>query len=176
MPAATSNADAAADAMRIDDDLYALATALGRAALRRRVRIATAESCTGGLVAGAVTAVAGSSDWFDRGFVTYSDQAKVDALAVPPRTLERFGAVSEEAARAMAQGALRGSRAQWAVAVTGIAGPSGGTPDKPVGTICFAWAGPGGIDALRTRLEGDRAGIRGESVRIALQGLVDRLA
>src|SRR2546425_9457757 len=111
--------------MRIDDDLYELAVQVGRAASARQWLVATAESCTGGLVAGAVTAVAGSSDWFDRGFVTYSDQAKVDALAVPPRTLERFGAVSEEAARAMAQGALRGSRAQWAVAVTGVAGPSG---------------------------------------------------
>jgi nicotinamide-nucleotide amidase len=162
--------------MRIDEDLYALAAALGRAALSRRVRIAAAESCTGGLVAAAVTAVAGSSAWFDRGLVTYSDEAKVDALGVPSRTLERFGAVSEEAARAMAQGVLRGSRAQWAVAVTGIAGPSGGTPDKPVGTVCFAWAGPGGIDTLRTRLGGDRAAVRRDSVRIALQGLLDRLA
>ena len=170
------NARTADDDMRIDEDLYELAVALGRAAVSRRVRIATAESCTGGLVAAAVTAVAGSSDWFDGGFVSYSNEAKVDALAVPARTLERFGAVSEEAARAMAQGALRGGRAQWAVAVTGIAGPAGGTPDKPVGTVCFAWAGPGGIDALRTRLEGDRAGVRRESVRIALQGLLDRLA
>ena len=162
--------------MRIDDDLYALAAALGRAAMSRGVRIATAESCTGGLVAAAVTAVAGSSDWFDCGFVTYSNEAKVGALAVTASTLDRFGAVSEEAARAMAQGALRSSRAQWAMAVTGIAGPGGGTPDKPVGTVCFAWAGPGGIEALRTRLEGDRAGIRRESVRIALEGLFDRLA
>jgi nicotinamide-nucleotide amidase len=162
--------------MRIDDELYRLAVALGRAALARRVRIATAESCTGGLVAGVITAVAGSSDWFDSGFVTYSNEAKIGQLAVPPSTIEQFGAVSEETALSMAEGALRASRAQWAVAVTGIAGPAGGTPDKPVGTVCFAWGGPGAAKVYRTRLDGDRAGIRRESVRIALQGLLDRLA
>ena len=162
--------------MRIDDELYRLAVAVGCAARARRVRIATAESCTGGLVAGAITAVAGSSDWFDSGFVTYSNEAKIAQLVVPPRTIEQFGAVSEETALSMAEGALRRSRAQWAVAVTGIAGPAGGTPDKPVGTVCFAWGGPGAAEAYRTCLDGDRAGIRRESVRIALQGLLDRLA
>jgi nicotinamide-nucleotide amidase len=161
--------------MRIDDDLYALAIALGQAARNRQVRIASAESCTGGLVAAAVTAVAGSSDWFDRGFVTYSNSAKIEELAVPSTTLARFGAVSEQAALAMAQGALRGA-AQWSVAVTGIAGPGGGTPDKPVGTVCFAWAGPVATETLRTHLDGDRAQVRRESVRIALQGLLDRLS
>ena len=162
--------------MRIDDDLYALAIAVGQAARNRQVRIASAESCTGGLIAAAVTAVAGSSDWFDRGFVTYSNAAKVEDLAVPPATLARFGAVSEQAALAMAQGALRGGGAQWSVAVTGVAGPGGGTPDKPVGTVCFAWAGPVASETLRTHLDGDRAGVRRESVRIALQGLLDRLS
>jgi nicotinamide-nucleotide amidase len=162
--------------MRIDDELYRLAIALGRAALERKVRIATAESCTGGLVAGAITAVAGSSDWFDCGFITYSNDAKIAQLAVPPRTIEQFGAVSEETALAMAEGALGASRAQWAVAVTGIAGPAGGTPDKPVGTVCFAWLGPEVAKASRIRLSGDRAGIRRESVRIALEGILDRLA
>ena len=162
--------------MRIDDDLYRLAIALGRAALERKVRIATAESCTGGLVAGAITAVAGSSDWFDCGFITYSNDAKIGQLAVPPRTIEQFGAVSKETALAMAEGALGASRAQWAVAVTGIAGPAGGSPDKPVGTVCFAWLGPGVAKASRIRLSGDRAGIRRESVRIALEGILDRLA
>jgi len=162
--------------MRIDDDLYRLAIALGRAALERKVRIATAESCTGGLVAGAITAVAGSSDWFDCGFITYSNDAKIGQLAVPPRTIEQFGAVSKETALAMAEGALGASRAQWAVAVTGIAGPAGGTPDKPVGTVCFAWLGPGVAKASRIRLSGDRAGIRRESVRIAMEGILDRLA
>ncbi len=162
--------------MRIDDELYRLAVALGRAALERRVRIATAESCTGGLVAGAITAVAGSSDWFDCGFITYSNAAKIGQLAVPRTTIDQFGAVSEETALSMAQGALGASRAQWAVAVTGIAGPAGGTPDKPVGTVCFAWVGPTVAKASRIRLSGDRAAIRRESVRIALEGVLDRLA
>jgi len=162
--------------MRSADEIYALAAAVGQAALSRRVRIATAESCTGGLVAAAITSVAGSSDWFDRGLVVYSNAAKVDALNVPPATLERFGAVSTQTALAMAQGALRHSEAQWSVAITGIAGPGGGSPDKPVGTVCFAWAGPGRTEALRTRLEGDRAAVREASVQIALQGLLERLA
>ncbi len=161
--------------MRSDDELYALAAALGQAALGRQVRVATAESCTGGLVAAAITAVAGSSDWFERGFVTYSNAAKVDLLAVPSATLARFGAVSTETALAMAEGALRGGGAQWAVAVTGVAGPSGGTATKPVGTVCFAWAGPGVTETLRTQLQGDRAGVRNESVHIALKGLLERL-
>jgi nicotinamide-nucleotide amidase len=162
--------------MRIDEDIYRLASTLGQVARARGARIATAESCTGGLVAGAITAVAGSSDWFESGFVTYSNAAKTAQLAVPPATIDRFGAVSEETARAMAKGALRTGAAQWAVAVTGIAGPAGGTPGKPVGTVCFAWAGPPGTQSCRSQLSGDRAAIRRESVRIALQGLIDRLA
>ena len=162
--------------MRIDDDIYAMAVRLGQAALTRRLRLATAESCTGGLIAGAITAVAGSSDWFDRGFVTYSNAAKVDELAVPEALLDRFGAVSTEVASAMARGALQASRADWAVAVTGVAGPSGGTPAKPVGTVCFAWAGPPGTTSELRLLTGDRAAVRRESVVIALQGLIDRLA
>jgi nicotinamide-nucleotide amidase len=162
--------------MRIDEDLFALAQALGRAAVARHATIATAESCTGGLLAGAITAVAGSSDWFERGFVTYSNASKIEQLAVPMHLIERFGAVSEEVARAMAEGALRASTAQWAVAVTGIAGPSGGTPEKPVGTICFAWAGPGGAASEQRLIPGDRASIRRHSVAVALTGLIDRLA
>jgi len=162
--------------MRIDEDLFALAQAVGRAALGRRARIASAESCTGGLVAGAITAVPGSSDWFECVYVTYSNAAKIRQLAVPEATLERFGAVSSETALAMAQGARAASGAQWTVAVTGIAGPAGGSPDKPVGTVCFAWAGPAGAEASNALLPGDRAAIRRESVRVALQGLLDRLA
>jgi nicotinamide-nucleotide amidase len=161
--------------MDSDDTLYALAAAVGQAALSRQARIASAESCTGGLVAAAITAVAGSSDWFDRGFITYSNAAKVEMLGVPAATLARFGAVSVETARAMAEGALRPGGAQWSVAVTGIAGPGGGTPAKPVGTVCFAWAGPGATDASRHQLEGDRAAVRSESVHIALKGLLERL-
>jgi len=162
--------------MLIDADLYSLAVELGRRAQSRRELIAVAESCTGGLVAGAITAVAGSSDWFDRGFVTYSNEAKIDDLGVALHTIERFGAVSVETAAEMARGALDASGASWAVAVTGIAGPAGGTPEKPVGTVCFAWAGPAGIESERRQLRGDRAGIRRESVRVALAGLIDRLA
>jgi nicotinamide-nucleotide amidase len=162
--------------MRIDDDLYRLAVALGRAAKARKVMLATAESCTGGLVAGAITAVLGSSEWFERGFITYSNAAKTEQIGVPVETIERFGAVSEETALAMARGALTASKAQWAVAITGVAGPSGGSADKPVGTVCFAWAGPDGVTASRLHLTGDRAAIRRESVAVALQGLIDRLA
>lgn len=162
--------------MRIDEDLFALATELGQAALAKGVLIATAESCTGGLIAGAITAVAGSSDWFERGFVTYSNAAKVEELGVSADAIDRFGAVSEPVALAMAQGALRASRAQWATAVTGIAGPTGGSAEKPVGTVCFGWAGPSVNEAEQRLLAGDRATIRRQSVLLALQGLIDRLA
>ena len=160
----------------IDDELLALAARLGAAALARGAMIATAESCTGGLVAGAITAIAGSSAWFERGFVTYSNLAKEQQLGVAPSTIERFGAVSEETARAMVEGAVRGAPAQWAVAVTGIAGPDGGSPEKPVGTVWFAWAGPEHLTTLRRHFDGDRAAVREASVRVALEGLVDRLA
>ncbi len=148
---------------------------VGELALARQVMLATAESCTGGLVAGAITDVAGSSGWFERGFVTYSNRAKIEQLAVDPDIIARHGAVSEPTVKAMAQGALAASGAQWAVAVTGIAGPAGGSPDKPVGTVWFAWAGPPGVETLHRRLDGDRAAVRAASVAIALQGLVDRL-
>ena len=161
---------------KIEDPLLALAARLGAAALARGTMIATAESCTGGLVAGAITSIAGSSGWFERGFVTYSDLAKEQQLGVASSTIERFGAVSEETAKAMAQGAVRGAAAQWAVAVTGIAGPDGGSPDKPVGTVWFAWAGPDHLQALKRQFDGDRAAVRDASVRVALEGLVDRLA
>jgi len=157
------------------DDIRALAARLGERALASRVMLATAESCTGGLVAGAITDIAGSSAWFERGFVTYSNRAKMEELGVDPDIIARHGAVSGETAKAMAQGARAASGAQWAVAVTGIAGPAGGSPDKPVGTVWFAWAGPRGVEALHRRLEGDRAAVRAASVAIALQGLVDRL-
>ncbi|HEX3631675.1 MAG TPA: CinA family protein [Casimicrobiaceae bacterium] len=153
----------------------ALAARLAELALARQVMLATAESCTGGLVAGAITDIAGSSGWFERGFVTYSNRAKIEQLGVDPDLIARHGAVSEQTVKAMAEGALAASGAQWAVAVTGIAGPAGGSPDKPVGTVWFAWAGPRGVEAMHRRLEGDRAAVRAASVAIALQGLVDRL-
>jgi nicotinamide-nucleotide amidase len=159
-----------------DDALLALSAKLGVVASARGAMIATAESCTGGLVAGAITAIPGSSAWFERGFVTYSNLAKEQQLGVPSATIVRFGAVSEETAKAMAQGALRGGAAEWSVAVTGIAGPDGGSPDKPVGTVWIAWAGPGHLQAVRQRFDGDRGAIRQASVRVALEGLIDRLA
>jgi nicotinamide-nucleotide amidase len=151
----------------------ALATELGVALRRRGWRCATAESCTGGLVAGAITDIAGSSEWFDRGFVTYSNEAKRAMLAVPQATLDAHGAVSEPTARAMAQGALAASRVDVAVAITGIAGPGGAVPGKPVGTIFFAWAARDGLVRCETRhLDGDRAAVRAACVAIALEGLV----
>lgn len=138
--------------------------------------LATAESCTGGGVAHAVTAIAGSSEVFDRGFVTYSNGAKTGMLGVPAATIAGEGAVSEAVAAAMAEGALRSSGADVAVAVTGIAGPAGGTPEKPVGTVCFAWATRDGAREVRTRhFDGDRDAVRAASVRFAIEGVV-RLA
>jgi nicotinamide-nucleotide amidase len=148
---------------------------LGAALSARGWTAATAESCTGGLVAGAITDIAGSSGWFDRGFVTYSNEAKVELLGVRAETLARHGAVSEGTAREMVAGALERSLASIAVAVTGIAGPGGGTADKPVGLVWFAWAVRGGsVDAISHRFPGDRAAVRDGSVGAALAGLLDR--
>src|SRR3954469_11316719 len=134
---------------------------------------ATAESCTGGLVAGAITDIAGSSAWFERGFVTYSNDAKMELLGVLKATLDAHGAVSEPTAREMAEGALLHSRAQLAVAITGVAGPGGGTVDKPVGMVCFAWSGLGvPTVAVTKRFAGNRAGVRRAAVLAALEGLL----
>ena len=158
----------------IDSDIAALAAELGRTLAAKGQFVATAESCTGGLVAGAITAIAGSSGWFDRGFVTYTNEAKIDMLGVDPDALARNGAVSEATAIAMAEGALGASRADVAVAVTGIAGPAGGTPDKPVGTVCFAWARRGGPTTAATHhSRGTREAVREASVIVALQGLIE---
>lgn len=138
--------------------------------------LATAESCTGGLIAAACTDLAGSSHWFDRGFVTYSNEAKTDMLGVDAALIARHGAVSEEVARAMAQGALARSRAQAAVAVTGVAGPGGGSADKPVGTVWFGWATPAGNLTEMKRFDGDRASVRRATVVHALARLLELLA
>ena len=152
-----------------------LAADLGAALANRRWTVAIAESCTGGLVAGAITDIAGSSGWFDRGFVTYSNAAKVELLGVRPETLERFGAVSEATVREMIAGALARSRADVAVAVTGIAGPGGGTPEKPVGLVWLAWGTRGvGTDAISRQFIGDRAAVREATVVAALSGLLGR--
>ena len=152
-----------------------LAIDVGRALAERKWMLVTAESCTGGLVAGAITDVAGSSDWLDRGFVTYSNEAKVELLGVSPETLARSGAVSEATVREMAAGALARTRADIAVAVTGVAGPTGGTPEKPVGLVWFAWAVRGGpVEAESRRFDGDRAAVRDASVGVALRGNLER--
>jgi nicotinamide-nucleotide amidase len=160
--------------MPLADEHRALAEELGRRCKERGLRIATAESCTGGLVAAAVTAIAGSSGWFERGFVTYSNEAKREMLGVPPALIDAHGAVSEPVARAMVEGALARSSADCAVSVTGVAGPGGGSAAKPVGMVCFAWQLRGGASRSATRqLTGDRAEVRGASVAVALQGLID---
>lgn len=137
--------------------------------------ITTAESCTGGWIAQVLTSVPGASMWFERGFVTYSNLAKREMLGVDAKILAEFGAVSEQTARAMALGALANSKAELAVAVTGIAGPEGGTPAKPVGTVCVAWAERNGPTQVEThRFGGDRADVRRQSVVVAIEGLLER--
>ena len=138
-------------------------------------QLVTAESCTGGWVAQVVTGVAGSSAWFERGFVTYSNSAKQELLGVRTETLARHGAVSEETAREMALGALARSKADVAVAVTGVAGPSGGSPEKPVGTVCFAWADRRGARSETRHFSGDRESVRRQSVVHALEGVLRTL-
>jgi nicotinamide-nucleotide amidase len=159
------------------DALTTLAALVGAGLQARGAMLATAESCTGGWVAQAVTSVSGSSAWFERGFVTYSDAAKRELLGVSAGTLDRFGAVSEETAREMALGALAASRAELAVAVTGVAGPTGGTPTKPVGMVCLAWAWKDGrVDAVTKHFVGDREEVRRQSVVCALEGVLERAA
>lgn len=158
------------------ENLLDLAATTGQLLLARNESLTLAESCTGGGLACAVTEIAGSSAWFERGFVTYSNAAKSELLGVPEITIERHGAVSEATARAMAEGALAHSPAHWAVAITGIAGPAGGSADKPVGTVCFAWAGRDlGCQAQTRCFSGDRSAVRAQSVAYALRGLIHLL-
>lgn len=157
-------------------DIHDLAEEVIQAAAEKGLMIATAESCTGGLVAGALTEIAGASAVIDRGFVTYSNAAKSDLLGVPAALIEAHGAVSEPVARVMAEGAVARSAAQVSVAITGIAGPGGGSAEKPVGLVHFAAAGPTGVIHLEQRF-GDlgRETVRLESVRMALRLLVGRV-
>ena len=156
-------------------DTRALATYLASILQGRQWQLATAESCTGGLIAAACTDVAGSSLWFERGFVSYSNAAKTDLLGVSAALLAQHGAVSQAVAGAMAQGALTHSPANIAVAVTGIAGPDGGSADKPVGTVWFGWAtAAAGVQTERCCFAGDRAAVRIATVQHALRGLIVR--
>ena len=159
-----------------EDDVTRLARRLANLAKKRRVDIVAAESCTGGGVATAITRISGSAKYFERGFVTYSNIAKKEMLGVSQKTLARHGAVSEEVAIEMARGALKRSHADVSVAVTGIAGPGGGVPGKPVGTVHFAWGVRNGpVQTRRFRFKGDRAAVRLQSVYVAIHGLIDLL-
>jgi len=160
-----------------DADLKGLAEQVAASVQQHKLMMVTAESCTGGWIAKALTDLAGSSGWFDAGVVTYSYEAKQALLGVNPRTLERTGAVSEETALEMVSGALSRFGAGMAVAVTGIAGPSGGTPDKPVGTVWIGWKRRGGYASARLfHFEGDREAVRRQTVAAALGGVIEALA
>jgi nicotinamide-nucleotide amidase len=162
--------------MRTDDpDILQLCTSLAQALKASGYMMASAESCTGGLIAACCTGLSGSSDWFERGFVTYSNAAKTEQLGVPATLIEAHGAVSEEVARAMALGAVAHSRAQVSVAVTGVAGPTGGSADKPVGLVWFGWAVGEQAWTECRRFDGERDAVRAATVMHALQGLRQRL-
>lgn len=158
-----------------DTRLLVLASEVGTALQQRGARIATAESCTGGGVAQALTEVPGSSNWFECGLVTYSNRSKQQLLGVPKTLLDRYGAVSEETVCAMAAGVLQRTEATLAVAVSGIAGPSGGTPEKPVGTVWLAWSTRDGVltKTAQLLLPGDRRQVRRLAVEAALRGVLD---
>ena len=155
---------------------HALTAQVAELLQEKKLLLATAESCTGGLIAAACTDLAGSSVWFERGFVSYSNAAKTELLGVPADLIETHGAVSEPVVRAMVEGALRHSRAQVAVAVTGVAGPRGGSPDKPVGTVWFGWATPDGVVTDKRCFDGDRQHVREATVQHALLRLKQLLA
>ena len=159
-----------------DEALHHLASQLGERLQQARQVLACAESCTGGFISKVVTDIAGSSQWFDRGFITYTNQSKMELLGVPEATIAEHGAVSEATARAMASGALAHSQAHISLAVTGIAGPGGGRLDKPVGTVWFAWATrAGSLDSDTQQFPGDRDAVRRQAVVHALEGVLARL-
>jgi nicotinamide-nucleotide amidase len=160
----------------LDLELYRLAESVGQALREKGLMLASAESCTGGWIGEAATAVPGSSDWFERGFITYSNAAKQEMLGVQSATLEKFGAVSEPTVLEMASGAVNHSRATIAVAVSGVAGPSGGTATKPVGMVCIGWCVRGSPPfAVTKHFSGDRESVRRQSVIVALEGVLEVL-
>jgi nicotinamide-nucleotide amidase len=161
--------------MPTDSVVHQLAIRVGNKLRDERLMLTTAESCTGGIVAAAITDISGSSDWFERGFITYSNQAKQEMIGVPNDMLDKHGAVSEPVARAMAEGALRNSRAQVSLAITGVAGPGGGTQEKPVGTVIFAWSNRLHTTVETRLLKGDREQIRIQAATHALRGLLTLL-
>ena len=157
-------------------ELFELSSQLGRALLQRKASVTTAESCTGGGVANAITAVSGSSQWFHSAYVTYANHAKHNMLGVPEALLLDQGAVSEAVVTEMVKGAAQAARADFAVAISGIAGPSGGSPAKPVGTVWFAILGPQGIRSLKHQFAGDREAVREQSVQISLRELLHQVS
>jgi len=167
----SKNELSALDTQALDADLIYISSAL----LARGWMLATAESCTGGMIAAACTDLSGSSQWFERGFVSYSNAAKTELLGVPAALIAEHGAVSEPVARAMAEGAVQRSAAQVTVAVTGVAGPTGGTPDKPVGTVWFGWCVDGATHSEVMHFAGDRAAVRAQTVAYALRRLLELL-
>jgi len=163
--------------MTTNDDLKEIAKTLSKRVSAMGVSLATAESCTGGWIAKVLTDLPGSSAWLDRGFVTYTNESKREMLGVQAATLEAYGAVSEQTVREMVLGALNKSQASIAVAVSGVAGPSGAMPGKPVGTVCFAWAQrEGGVQTCREQFSGDRDQVRRQAVARALTGIIDLLS
>lgn len=157
---------------RTPDDIAVRVRTLATLLIRQQRRLATAESCTGGMIAGALTALAGSSAWFERGWVTYSNRAKQEELGVDPALISAHGAVSEAVAAAMATGARKVAGTDYALSVTGIAGPDGGTPEKPIGTVCFGWSTPTQKQTDTQHFIGDRQQIREQAVAHALSGLI----
>jgi nicotinamide-nucleotide amidase len=160
----------------MNQSIYDLATQVGEALSLRGASLTLAESCTGGGVAHAITAVPGSSGWFGAGFVTYANSAKHKLLGVSAQTLTEEGAVSESVVVAMAQGALKAADADYAIALSGIAGPGGGSADKPVGTVWFCWAGPEGVVSRRYLLSGTRDQVREQAITISLKELLHQIA
>jgi nicotinamide-nucleotide amidase len=159
-----------------DEELHQLAAVLGDKLRARGWMLATAESCTGGWVGQLLTSLPGSSNWYERGFITYANAAKIEMLGVPAEVIDEHGAVSEETASAMAAGALAHSHAQATLAISGIAGPGGGTPQKPVGLVCYGWAlEDGTVMSSTCRLDGDREEIRSRAVAAAMRGLIELL-
>jgi len=161
--------------MPTDTVVHQLAIRVGNKLRDERLMLATAESCTGGMVATAITDISGSSAWFERGFVTYSNLAKVEMIGVPAALIEQHGAVSEPVAKAMAEGALRNSRAQVSVAITGVAGPAGGSEAKPVGTVSFAWSNRLDTSVETQLFKGDREQVRAQAAAHALRKLLEFL-
>ena len=157
-----------------DEELHQLAAELGDKLIARGWMLATAESCTGGWAGQLLTSLPGSSNWYERGFITYANAAKIEMLGVPAEVIDEHGAVSEETASAMAAGALAHSHAQATLAISGIAGPGGGTPQKPVGLVCYGWAlADGTLMSSICRLDGDREEIRARAVAAAMRGLIE---